>query len=57
MQTVGEIPQAPYAAILRTLLDAGAPVPARLRWEGAPPPDAMIDEVLRAGLAGLHGPD
>jgi ankyrin repeat protein len=51
MQTVGEIPQAPYAEILRTLLDAGARVPARLRWEGAPSPEAMIDEVLRAGGA------
>ena len=49
MQTVGEIPQAPYAEILRTLLDAGASVPALLRWEGAPPPDVLIDEVLRAG--------
>ena len=26
MQTVGEIPQAPYGAILRTLVEAGAPV-------------------------------
>jgi hypothetical protein len=57
MQTVGEIPQAPYAAILRALLDAGAPVPGRLGWEGTPPPEAMIDEVLRAGIADLHGPD
>ena len=37
MQTVGEIPREPYAEIVRFLLDAGAPVPARL-WDGAPPP-------------------
>ena len=35
MQTVAEIPRAPYAEIIRFLLDAGAPVPERL-WEGAP---------------------
>jgi hypothetical protein len=46
MQTVAEIPLAPYAEILRFLLDAGAPVPERL-WEGAPPPTELIDEVLR----------
>ncbi len=57
MQTIGEIPQAPYAEILRALLDAGARVPERLRWEGpagsAGPqsPGALIDEVLRAGDA------
>ena len=49
MQTVGEIPQAPYAAILRTLLEAGARVPSRLRWEGSPPAQAMVDELLRGG--------
>jgi hypothetical protein len=48
MQTVGEIPRAPYAEIVRFLLDAGAPVPARL-WDGAPPPAEMIDELLTAG--------
>ena len=46
MQTVAEIPLAPYAEILRFLLDAGAPVPERL-WEGAPAPTELIDEVLR----------
>jgi ankyrin repeat protein len=46
MQTVGEIPQAPYAEILRTLLDAGARVPERL-WDGAPPPARWIEEILR----------
>ncbi len=51
MQTVGEIPQAPYAEIVRTLLDAGAAVPARLRWEGAPPAEAMVNELLRGGGA------
>jgi ankyrin repeat protein len=49
MQTVGEIPQAPYAEIVRMLLDAGAAVPARLRWEGAPPAEAMVNELLRGG--------
>ena len=49
MQTVGEIPQAPYGAILRTLLQAGAGVPSRLGWEGSPPPQAMVDELLRGG--------
>jgi ankyrin repeat protein len=46
MQTVGEIPRAPYADIIRFLLDAGAPVPDRL-WDGAPAPAELIDEVLR----------
>jgi ankyrin repeat protein len=47
MQTVGEIPQAPYAEIVRILLDAGARVPERL-WDGAPTPAAMIDELLES---------
>ena len=46
MQTVAEIPRAPYADIIRFLLDAGAPVPDRL-WDGAPAPAELIDEVLR----------
>ena len=46
MQTVAEIPRAPYAGIIRFLLDAGAPVPERL-WDGAPAPAVLIDEVLR----------
>jgi ankyrin repeat protein len=50
MQTVGEIPREPYAEIVRFLLDAGAPVPER-RWEGAPPPAEMIDELLRGSGA------
>jgi len=49
MQTVGEIPQAPYTAIVRTLLEAGARVPSRLRWEGSPPAQVMVDELLRGG--------
>ena len=35
MQTVAEIPQAPYTAIVRALLDASAAVPERpgmARW-------------------------
>jgi hypothetical protein len=46
MQTVAEIPCAPYAQIVRLLLDAGTPIPER-RWEGAPPPAEMVDELLR----------
>ena len=46
MRTLAEIPQAPYAAIVRTLLDAGAAVPARPR-DGAPAPQVLIDELLR----------
>ncbi len=46
MQTVAEIPRAPYADIIQFLLDAGAPVPDRL-WDGAPAPAELIDEVLR----------
>jgi ankyrin repeat protein len=45
MQTVGEIPPAPYAEIVRFLLDAGAPVPERL-WEGAPAPAELVDTLL-----------
>jgi hypothetical protein len=45
MQTVGEIPPAPYAEIVRFLLDAGAPVPERL-WEGAPAPAELVDALL-----------
>ena len=50
MQTVAEIPQAPYAAIVRTLLGAGARVPAR-PWDGALEPQAMINELLRGSGA------
>jgi ankyrin repeat protein len=46
MQTIAEIPQAPYAAIARTLLDAGARVPERPR-DGAVEPQALLDELLR----------
>lgn len=46
MQTVGEIPQARYAEIVRFLLDAGATVPER-RWEDAPPPAEMVSDLLR----------
>jgi hypothetical protein len=45
MQTVGEIPPAPYAEIVRFLLDAGAPVPERLS-EGAPAPAELVDALL-----------
>jgi ankyrin repeat protein len=45
MQTLAEIPRSPYAEIVRFLLDAGTPVPKQL-WEGAPPPEAMISELL-----------
>ena len=41
MRTVDEVPRAPYARIVRILLDAGAPVPERL-WQGAPSPASMI---------------
>jgi ankyrin repeat protein len=41
MRTEDEVPRAPYARIVRLLLDAGAEVPERL-WDGAPPPTAMI---------------
>ena len=50
MQTVGEIPQAPYAEIVRMLLDAGGPVPERL-WDGAPAPAEMVEALLRGGGA------
>ena len=46
MQTVGEIPQAPYAEIVRLLLDAGAPVPERLS-ESSLAPAEMVSELLR----------
>jgi hypothetical protein len=45
MQTVGEIPQAPYAAIVRTLLGAGARVPERSR-DGAHEFGPMIEDLL-----------
>jgi hypothetical protein len=51
MQTVGEIARTPYAEIVRLLLDAGAAVPARLRWKGAPPAEALVGELLRDGGA------
>jgi hypothetical protein len=50
MQTIAEIPRAPYAQIIRFLLDAGAPVPEGL-WEGAPAPAEMVDELLTGGGA------
>jgi hypothetical protein len=34
MQTVDEIPSRPYAEIVQLLLDAGAPVPARIGENG-----------------------
>jgi len=46
MQTVGEIPQAPYAQIVRRLLDAGASIPER-RSDDTPPPAKLVDELLR----------
>lgn len=46
MQTVGEIPQAPYAQIVRRLLDAGASIPER-RSDDTPPPAELVDELLR----------
>ena len=35
MQIVDEIPKAPYAEIVRTLLDAGAPIPERINDKGS----------------------
>jgi hypothetical protein len=35
MQTIDEIPKAPYAAIVRILLDAGTPIPERLSDNGS----------------------
>jgi hypothetical protein len=46
MRTVAEIPQAPYAAIVRTLLAAGARVPERPR-DGALAPQALVEDLLR----------
>jgi len=46
MQTVAEIRQAPYAAIVRTLLDAGARVPERSR-DGVHELRSILDELLR----------
>jgi ankyrin repeat protein len=51
MQTVGEIPQAPYAEVVRTLLAAGGRVPAAVRWARAPPPETMVEELLTGGGA------
>ncbi|HTU94249.1 MAG TPA: hypothetical protein VMF14_00330 [Solirubrobacteraceae bacterium] len=45
MQTVGEIPQAPYAEVVRCLLDAGTPVPERV-GDWTRPPATMIEELL-----------
>jgi Ankyrin repeats (many copies) len=44
MRTVQEIPQGPYAAVVRILLAAGSSVPERL-WPGAPGPLTVLAEL------------
>jgi ankyrin repeat protein len=44
MQAIDEVPQARYTAVVKILLDAGAPVPAEL-WDGAPSPATFIAEL------------
>lgn len=44
MRTVGEIPRARYASIVRLLLDAGARVP-HSKWDWGPPAATMIAEL------------
>jgi hypothetical protein len=49
MHTIDEIPKAPYAEIVRILLDAGPPVPERLSDNGSRP-TMLIAELGRDPL-------
>ena len=56
MRTVDEVPASRYAEVVKILLAAGAPVPAKL-WDGAPSAATFISELGLEVPAGLRGSD